>query len=77
MANALTPRLLHTLQEVEAFLSAHNYPPTRAELAELAELMGMASPNGAQEHLAALEEKGFLKLTPNTARGIRLLRSSS
>ncbi|WP_353936266.1 hypothetical protein [uncultured Pseudomonas sp.] len=37
----------------------------------------MASPNGAQEHLEALEEKGFLKLTPNTARGIRLLRSSS
>ncbi|WP_288463265.1 hypothetical protein [uncultured Pseudomonas sp.] len=74
MANALTPHQLQTLQEVEAFLSAHNYPPTRAELAEL---MGMASPNGAQEHLAALEEKGFLKLTPNTARGIRLLRSSS
>lgn len=27
MANDLTPRQLHTLQEVEAFLSAHNYPP--------------------------------------------------
>lgn len=74
MANDLTPRQLHTLQEVEAFLSAHNYPPTRAELAQL---MGLASPNAAQEHLEALDKKGYIKLTPNTARGIRLLRCSS
>lgn len=74
MANALTPRQLQTLQEVEAFLSAHNYPPTRAELAEL---MGMSSPNGAQEHLEALDQEGYIKLTPNTARGIQLLRCSS
>lgn len=74
MANELTPRQLQTLQEVEAFLSAHNYPPTRAELAEA---MGMASSNGAQEHLEALDQKGYIKLTPNTARGIRLLRCSS
>ncbi|ASN71551.1 hypothetical protein 9F2_45 [uncultured Caudovirales phage] len=74
MANALTPRQLQTLQEVEAFLSAHNYPPTRAELAQL---MGLASPNAAQEHLEALDKKGYIKLTPNTARGIRLLRCSS
>ncbi|HJE71435.1 hypothetical protein [Pseudomonas oryzihabitans] len=74
MANSLTPRQLQTLQEVEAFLSAHNYPPTRAELAEL---MGMSSPNGAQEHLEALDQKGYIKLMPNTARGIQLLRCSS
>lgn len=74
MANTLTPRQLQTLQEVEAFLSAHNYPPTRAELSEL---MGMASPNAAQIHLAALEKKGYLKLTRNAARGITLLRNSS
>lgn len=74
MANDLTPRQLQTLQEVEAFLSAHNYPPTRAELAKL---MGLASPNAAQEHLEALDKKGYIKLAPNTARGIRLLRCSS
>lgn len=74
MANDLTPRQLQTLQEVEAFLSTYNYPPTRAELAEA---MGMASPNGAQEHLDALDQKGYIKLTPKKARGIRLLRCSS
>jgi len=74
MANDLTPRQLQTLQEVEAFLSAYNYPPTRSELAEL---MGMASPNGAQGHLEALHQKGYITLTANTARGIQLLRCSS
>lgn len=74
MANELTEGQRKVLLAVEAFMHENLYPPTRAELAEL---LGMASHNGPQEHLVALEKKGYVKLIPGTARGIQVLRSSS
>jgi len=73
MADELTPRQRQVLEAVEAFIRQHEYPPTRAELAQA---MGMNSHNGAQEHLAALERKGFLKLLPGISRGIRVVRTT-
>lgn len=74
MANDLTERQRKVLLAVEAFMHENLYPPTRAELAEV---LGMSSPNGPNEHLVALEKKGYMKLTPKVSRGIRVLRSSS
>lgn len=73
MADELTPRQRQVLDAVAAFIRQNEYPPTRAELAQA---MGMSSHNSAQEHLAALEKKGFLKLLPGISRGIRLVRTS-
>lgn len=44
-------------------------PPTRGELA-LA--LGLRNRQGIEQHLRALERKGYLRLEPGIARGIRL-----
>lgn len=46
-------------------------PPTRAEIANN---FGWSSPNAAQEHLEALQRKGYIRLTPNKSRGIFVIR---
>jgi repressor LexA len=48
-------------------------PPT---IQEIADAFGMASPNGVAKHLKALQDKGHIALTPNAARGIRLVGES-
>ena len=49
--------------------NSHLYGPT---LREIAAAMGIASVNGVQGHLKALQKKGVLKHTPGIARGIEL-----
>lgn len=44
-------------------------PPT---LAEIAEYFGFKNRSSAQQHIAALEKKGFIKRDEGNARGIRL-----
>jgi SOS-response transcriptional repressor LexA len=57
--------------EAVAFIKAnsHLYGPT---LREIAAAMGIASVNGVQGHLDALEKKGVLERRPGIARGIQL-----
>jgi len=64
---ALTPRQA----EAVAFIRANSqlYGPT---IREIAAAMGIASVNGVQGHLAALEKKGVVRRTPGVARGIEL-----
>lgn len=66
---AITPRQQQVLDFVKAFGAENERPPTRAEIAKH---FGFKSDNAAQEHLAALARKGFIRLCGNTARGIEV-----
>ena len=74
MATALTTRQTQILELIQQSLSETGYPPTRAEIARQ---MGFKSTNASEDHLRALEKKGFIELTPGASRGIRLTKTSS
>lgn len=69
MANELTARQSEILQLIQAAVSQTGFPPTRAEIAKA---LGFKSANAAEDHLRALEKKGYITLTPGASRGIRL-----
>lgn len=66
----LTDPQQRVLDFVRQAIQAKGFPPTRQEIADA---MGYLSANAAQEHLLALQRKGFLTLTPDISRGIRLV----
>jgi repressor LexA len=66
----LTPRQAEILTLIRDCIYDEGYPPTRAEIARA---FGFRSPNAAEEHLRALERKGYIELLPGSSRGIRLL----
>jgi repressor LexA len=68
----LTPRQAEILQLIADFLQATGFPPTRAEIAQQ---FGFRSANAAEEHLRALERKGYIEMLPGASRGIRLRNS--
>jgi repressor LexA len=63
----LTPRQAEAVAFIKA--NSHLYGPT---VREIAAAMGIASVNGVQGHLDALEKKGVLRRKPGIARGIEL-----
>src|SRR5258705_12626417 len=65
----LTARQSEILEAIRRYIAAEHRPPSRPELARL---LGIASTNGVFKHLAALEKKGAIELSPGLARGIRL-----
>ncbi|MGE5097023.1 MAG: transcriptional repressor LexA [Betaproteobacteria bacterium] len=69
MEAELTPRQAEILEAIRSHIAEHHRPPSRPELARL---LGIASTNGVFKHLAALERKGAIELTPGSARGIRI-----
>lgn len=58
------------LQRLQDYLATHGRPPTRAELAQS---LGLRSPNAVEQQLRALARKGWLVLEPGVNRNIRLL----
>ena len=68
----LTSRQEEILQLVHDSISENGAPPTRSEIAQK---LGFASANAAEEHLKALAKKGYIELSPGTSRGIRLRES--
>jgi SOS regulatory protein LexA len=68
--NELTPRQYEILELIRSHIAEEGCPPTRAEISDA---LGFRSPNAAEEHLRALERKGYLEIVPNSSRGIRLL----
>ncbi len=68
----LTPRQAEVLQLIVDFLQTTGFPPTRAEIAQQ---LGFRSANAAEEHLRALERKGYLDMLPGASRGLRLRNS--
>ena len=65
----LTPRQAEILDAIRSHIEEHRRPPSQPELART---LGLASTNGVFKHLAALEKKGAIELSPGIARGIRL-----
>ena len=69
MEAALTPRQAEILEIIRDHIAEHRRPPSQPELARA---LGLASTNGVFKHLAALEKKGAIELSPGLARGIRV-----
>ncbi len=65
-----TARQQQVLDYLRQQIQANGLPPT---LHELMAAFGWSSPTGAAKHLQALAAKGLIQLSPNKARGIRLL----
>ena len=68
--DTLTARQAEILELIRDYVAQEGCPPTRAEIAET---LGFRSANAAEDHLRALERKGFIELVPGASRGIRLL----
>jgi repressor LexA len=69
----LSPRQQQILRLIGQFLLRHGLPPTRADLARALRLRNR---QGIDQHLRAIERKGYLQLEPGIARGIRLLQDA-
>jgi repressor LexA len=66
----LSPRQRQILIRIAEFIAQQGRPPTRADLARV---MGLRNRQGIDQHLRALEHKGYLELEPGIARGLRLV----
>jgi repressor LexA len=67
----LTAKQAQILELIEAGLAENGIPPSYRELAVAANL---ATPSRVLKLIEALEERGFLRRTPRTARSIEVLR---
>ena len=65
----LTARQAEVLQLIRDFLQSTGFPPTRADIAQI---LGFKSANAAEDHLRALERKGYIEILAGASRGIRL-----
>ena len=68
MARNITQRQADVLQYIVDFMGEENFPPT---IAEIAAHFNIKSTNGVNDHLAALERKGYITRTKK-ARSIQL-----
>ncbi|WP_323017980.1 transcriptional repressor LexA [Castellaniella sp.] len=69
MSLKLTARQSQILALIAQAIAQTGRPPTRAEIARA---LGFRSANAAEDHLRALERKGYILLTAGTSRGIQL-----
>lgn len=67
----LTDRQAQVLRFIGVYRDAHGYPPT---IREIAKQLGIRSTNGANDHLKALERKGYIRRDSTVSRGIVVLR---
>jgi repressor LexA len=66
----LTQRQAQTLDYIRQSIEERGYPPT---LREIGEYMGIRSTNGVNDHLRALERKGYLRREDMKSRALRLV----
>jgi repressor LexA len=67
----LTSRQHQLLAFIESYIADNGYPPA---IREMAEHMGIRSTNGVNDHLKALERKGYLSRRPGLkSRALRLI----
>jgi len=69
----LTQRQEQTLSFIRSSIEERGYPPT---LREIGTHMGIRSTNGVNDHLRALERKGYLSREDMKSRALRLVHSS-
>jgi repressor LexA len=65
----LTNRQQEILDLIKSNLEDNGLPPTRADIAKT---LGFKSPNAAEQHLRAIEKKGFISILAGASRGIIL-----
>jgi repressor LexA len=65
--SALPPRQQRILVAIRDWVVRHGYPPSTRELGEA---VGLRSSSSVSKHLAALEEKGFLRRSASMSRPI-------
>ena len=65
----LTKRQEEILNLIKSHISDFGFPPTRADIAKT---LGFKSPNAAEQHLRAIEKKGFISILSGASRGIVL-----
>ena len=65
----LTNRQQEILDLIKSNLEENGLPPTRADIART---LGFKSPNAAEQHLRAIEKKGFISILAGASRGIIL-----
>lgn len=66
----LSPKQTECLKVVTDHIDREGYPPS---LREICAAMGIRSTNGAAEHLAALERKGWIERVGGKSRGVRVI----
>jgi repressor LexA len=66
----LTDRQKAVLDIIQGSMSERGYPPT---IREIGEELGIRSTNGVNDHLKALERKGYLSRESSKSRAIRLV----
>src|ERR1043165_8709335 len=69
----LTQRQAQTLDYIRPSIEERGYPPT---LREIGEYMGIRSTNGVNDHLRALERKGYLRREDMKSRALKLVEDS-
>lgn len=70
----LTKRQSQTLEFIRHSIEERGYPPT---LREIGEYMGIRSTNGVNDHLRALERKGYLRREDMKSRALKLVEDTS
>jgi len=70
----LTKRQEQTLDFIRQQIEERGYPPT---LREIGEYMGIRSTNGVNDHLRALERKGYLRREDLKSRALKLVDEPS
>ena len=70
----LTKRQEEILNLIKSHISDFGFPPTRADIART---LGFKSPNAAEQHLRAIEKKGFISILSGASRGIVLSNAES
>ena len=65
----LTPRQRQVLEFIDAEVRHRGYPPS---VREIGEAVGLSSSSTVHAHLAALQEKGFLRRDPTKPRAIEV-----
>ena len=66
-ASALPERQQHILATIRDWVGRHGYAPSTREIGEA---VGLRSTSSVSKHLAALEDKGFLRRSPTISRPI-------
>ena len=69
----LTKRQAQTLDFIRQSIEERGYPPT---LREIGESMGIRSTNGVNDHLRALERKGYLRREDMKSRALKLVEEA-
>ena len=70
----LTSRQREILDLIKDHLTEKGFPPTRADISRT---LGFKSPNAAEQHLRAIEKKGFISILSGASRGIVLNKEES